>query len=432
MNQAIDVAFQADEDAEVGNRLDAAGNLVALGILRSEGVPRILHALLDAQRDATTLLVDIQHHDLDLITQLDDFGRVHVLVGPIHFGDVNQALDTLFELGKAAVVGEVGNTRLDAAAFGVTVGDFDPRIFAQLLEAEGNPVALAIELEDLDVDFLTHFDDLGGVLDTLPRHVGNVQQTVNTTQVHERAVVCEVLDNTLDGHAFLQRLKQGFTLNAVGRFHHGAAGHHHVVALLVQLDDLEFEFLVLQVRGITNRAHINQRARKERADGIDINSKATFDLAVDNTLDHFVRLVRGFEFFPGLGTLGFFAGQLGLTETVFHGFQRYLDFIADAEGAVARRVDELGTRNHAFGLQPGMDGDPLVIDVDDNAGDNAARLHLDGLQAFFKEFSERFAHYTLPVCESTAANRLAAPPAGTGHPLKPTPATSGTDLGAAR
>ena len=44
-----------------------------------------------------------------------------------------------------------------------------------------------------------------------------------------------------------------------------------------------------------------------------------------------------------------------------------------------------------------MNGDPLVIYVDDNAGDDGAGLHVDGFQTLFKKFGERFAHYTLPV-----------------------------------
>jgi hypothetical protein len=75
-------------------------------------------ALLDAERDAATLLVDVQHHDLDLVAQLHDLGRMDVLVGPVHLGDVHQALDTLFDLDEAAVVGDVGDLAEDAGASG--------------------------------------------------------------------------------------------------------------------------------------------------------------------------------------------------------------------------------------------------------------------------------------------------------------------------
>ena len=53
------------------------------------------------------------------------------------------------------------------------------------------------------------------MLNTLPRHVCDVQQAVNTTQVYESAVVCQVLNDTLDLLAFLQRCQQRFALGTV-------------------------------------------------------------------------------------------------------------------------------------------------------------------------------------------------------------------------
>ena len=222
------------------------------------------------------------------------------------------------------------------------------------------------------------------MLDTLPGHVGNVQQAIHAAQVDEGAVVGEVLDHALDGHAFLQGLQQGVALDAVGLFHHGTARNDHVVALLVQLDDLEFEFLAFQVHGLAHRTHIHQGTRQERANSIDVDGKATLDLAVDDALDHLVRLVGSLEFFPRLGALGLFAGQLGFAETVFHGFQRHLDFVTDVQRALAARVSELGTGDDTFGLEARMDGDPLVIYIDDHTRDDGAGLHINGFQTLFK------------------------------------------------
>ena len=58
--------------------------------------------------------------------------------------------------------------------------------------------ALAVELEDADVDLVADLDDFRRMLDALPRHVGDVQQAVDATEIHERAVVGEVLDGALD------------------------------------------------------------------------------------------------------------------------------------------------------------------------------------------------------------------------------------------
>jgi predicted RNA-binding protein with RPS1 domain len=70
VHQAVDAAGQADEHAEVGDRLDLAFHLVALLVLAREVFPRVGHALLHAQGDAAAVLVDLQDHDLDFVAHL--------------------------------------------------------------------------------------------------------------------------------------------------------------------------------------------------------------------------------------------------------------------------------------------------------------------------------------------------------------------------
>ena len=124
----------------------------------------------------------------------------------------------------------------------------DPRIFAQLLHAERNAVLLLVELEDLGGDFVADRQHFGRMLDAAPGEVGDVQQAVDAAQVDERAVVGDVLDDALDDRAFLQRRQQLLALFAEARFEHGAARHDDVVALAVELDDLELERLVFERR----------------------------------------------------------------------------------------------------------------------------------------------------------------------------------------
>ena len=59
MHKAVDATFQANEDTEIGNRLDGAGNGVALGMGDAERLPWIRTTLLDAQGNAAALLINI-------------------------------------------------------------------------------------------------------------------------------------------------------------------------------------------------------------------------------------------------------------------------------------------------------------------------------------------------------------------------------------
>ena len=249
---------------------------------------------------------------------------------------MHQTFNTLFDLGKAAVVGEVGDRGGDAGAFRITAGDIDPRIVAQLLHAQADAVLFAVELQNLDGNFVADVDHFARMADTPPGHVGDVQQTVDTAEVNKRTVVGEVLDDAFDFLAFLQRGQQLLALDAVLFFEHRAAGNHDVVALLVELDDLELERLAFQVRGFPQRSDIDQGTGQERADVADIDGKATFDLAVDDAGHHFALLERIVQHHPGLCPAGLLTGEPGLPEAVVDDFHRNFDLIPDTEAQLDR------------------------------------------------------------------------------------------------
>ena len=68
--------------------------------------------LLQAERDALGLRVDLEDLALDLLADLEHLARVLDLLGPRHLADVDEALDARLELDERAVVGD----RLDLAA----------------------------------------------------------------------------------------------------------------------------------------------------------------------------------------------------------------------------------------------------------------------------------------------------------------------------
>ena len=169
------------------------------------------------------------------------------------------------------------------------------------------------------------------MLDALPRHVGDVQQAVDAAQVDERAVVGEVLDHALDDRAFLQLVEQFGALGAVFLLDDRAARHHDVVALLVELDDLEFERLALEVARVAHRAHVDERTGQERAHEIDLDGEAALDATVDEAGDDLALLERGLEALPGAGALGLLARETRFAGAVFDAVERNFDFVADGD-----------------------------------------------------------------------------------------------------
>ena len=132
------------------------------------------------------------------------------------------------------------------------------------------------------------------------------------------------------------------------RFHHCAARHHHVVAFLIELYDLKFQFLAFEISGIAHRTHVHQRARQERAHAVDLDGEAALYFAGDVALDHFTLIERLLEACPGAGALGLLARQPSFAEAVLDGIQRNFDVVAHGDFQFAILVVKLFGGNHAF------------------------------------------------------------------------------------
>src|SRR5690606_28150547 len=134
-------------------------------------------------------------------------------------------------------------------------------------------------------DLVTDVEHFARVTDAAPGQIGDVQQAVDATEVDERTVVGDVLDDTLDDGAFPEGGEQLFALFAHRLFEHGTTRDDDVVALAVELDDLELEFLALVGGGVLDRTHVDQRAGQEGADAVGHHGQAALDAAGDHALD---------------------------------------------------------------------------------------------------------------------------------------------------
>ena len=128
---------------------------------------------------------------------------------------------------------------LTLAPTGYFCFDVVPRIGQLLLEAEADAFLLAVDVEHDDVDVLADLEDFGGMADAAPAHVGDVEQAVDAVEVNEGAEVGDILDGALAdvarGH-FGEQLLAALGAFLLDQF---AAGQDDVLALLVDLDDLE-------------------------------------------------------------------------------------------------------------------------------------------------------------------------------------------------
>ena len=165
-------------------------------------------------------------------------------------------------------------------------------------------------------------------------------------------------------------LEQGLALGAVLLFHHRAAGNHHIVALAVQLDDLELQLLAFQIAGIAHRAHVHEGSGEEGADAAQIDREATLHLAVDHALDGIARLERLVQELPGRMTLCLFPRQAGGAGAVFYRVEGNLDLVADGDLEPALGVEKLVLGDDAFRLEARVNDHGVGGDVHHSAGDD--------------------------------------------------------------
>src|SRR5690606_27254362 len=153
----------------------------------------------------------------------------------------------------------------------------------------------------------------------------------------------------------------------------------------------ELEFLAFQVGRIAHRTDIDQGARQERTDVLDVDGETTLDLATDAAGDGLVLLQRFFQLVPHHRALGLLARQNGLAEAVLDRVQRDLDLVAHAHVDLAVVVTELLDRHDAFRLQAGVDHHDIAADFHDGADNDGARLQLrQGGYALFEQHGQRY------------------------------------------
>ena len=279
---------------------------------------------------------------------------------------MDQAFDAGFQFHKRAVGHEVDDLALDLRADGILRFDGVPRIGQLLLEAEADAFLFAVDVEHHHVDVLADLEDFGGMADAAPAHVGDVQQAVDAVEVNERAEIGDVLDRALAdvarGH-FGQEFLAAFGAFLLDQF---AAGEDDVLALLVDLDDLEIVGVADELRQVLGRDDVNLGRGQERLDA-DVDQQAAFDDGFDLAADRAAFVADGEDLLPVLLELGLFLGEDDHALLVLELFDQDIDFVADLDGF---DVFEFVAGDDAFAFVADIDEDFLGTDFDDGAFDD--------------------------------------------------------------
>src|SRR3990172_5908536 len=204
MHHTVDAAVETDEQAKLGDVADRAFDDGARRVIGGEGDPGILLGLLESQRNAALLGIDLEHLHFDLLACRNDLAGMDILFGPAHLRHMDQAFNAGLKLDEGAIVGDVGDGALEPRSHRIFGGDVLPRIGFELLDTEADALRLGIDADDLYLDAVADGHDLARMSDASPCHVGDVQQSVDAAEIDEGAVVGDVLDHALDDLALFE------------------------------------------------------------------------------------------------------------------------------------------------------------------------------------------------------------------------------------
>ena len=360
MHHAVDIGGDADEQAELGDVADLAGNGAADRVLVLELLPGVLLHLLEPERDAPLAAVHVQHQHVHFLAGGNDLAGMHVLLGPAHLADVHQTLDARLQLHESAVVGDVGHAPGEPRASRILRGHALPRVGLELLHAQADALGVAVEADHLHLHLLADLQRLARMVDAPPGDVRHVQQPIDAAQIHERAVIGDVLHHAVEHHAFLQALDQLAALLGPRFLQHGPAADDDVAPRPVHLQNLERLRRPHQRPHVPNRADIDLAARQKRHRPAKINGEPALDPAIDRAVHPLLRLERPLEVGPRLLAPGLLAAQHDAAVAVLVALNEQFDVVARLDLRRLSGSAEFLQRDTSLALQPDIDDRVLV------------------------------------------------------------------------
>jgi len=209
-----------------------------------------------------------------------------------------------------------------------------------------------------------------------------VRQAVHAAQVDERAEVDDRGHDTLADGALGELVEELAADLGLGLLEPGTTRQDHVVAVLVELDDLGLDLLADVRLQIADTTHLDERCGQEAAQA-DVEDQAALDDLDDGALDGLVLFLELFDGAPGALVLSPLLGQDQTAFLVLLGEDQGFDLIAHGNDLVGVDVvldGKFAGRNDTFGLVADVEQDLVTVHLDDGPFDDVAIVEvLDGL-----------------------------------------------------
>ena len=218
--------------------------------------------------------------------------------------------------------------------------------------------------------------------------VGDVQQPVQTAQVHEDAVIGDVFDHPFHDLVLFQGGQEGGFGFVSLLLQQGSPGKDDVAPFAVEFQDLEVVALANEMVGMAHGRQVNLGAGQESDNASQVHGEAALDLGHDGALHFPIVVVGGTDLFPHLDLGGFILGEHERAFFIFPALHQGFHVLPHLGGDFPLGGGEFVDGDLAFGLVADVHHDVILGDGHDAAFDDFP--FLDSPQALFVEFAHGF------------------------------------------
>ena len=173
---------------------------------------------------------------------------------------MHKAFDAFFKFDKNSVISDTDHFTLNFCfnwEFGIHI---HPWIGAGLLEPQRDTFFVFIVFQNHYRYLVTDRKHFGGMVNSAPRHISDVEQPVDSTQVDEHAIFSNIFNNPFNKVAFIHSLKSTRANLFALFFQKDSARENNVPAFFVHLDNFHIKFFANQFLKIANGAKVDLRS----------------------------------------------------------------------------------------------------------------------------------------------------------------------------
>src|SRR5579859_7757764 len=276
---------------------------------------------------------------------------------PGHFADVDQAFNALLQFDESSVVGHAYDASVNMSAHRIAMLRVEPRVGRELFEAERHALFFFVVLQDLHLNLVADVDQVARMRQASPRHVGDVQQSVDSAHIDKGAVFGQVLHDTGEDAAFFQVLEGFAALFRLLFFQKLFAGDDDVAALLVELDDGDFHRLALHAIQVPDGTQVDLRTGQKGMRAMNVDGQAALDTFHDDALDRLLLAISALDLVPRAEALRLQVREVDVSLFGLALVAHHVDLVAGLELGLALVIENLRDRGHAFGLRSNIDDD---------------------------------------------------------------------------